>query len=336
MFLRPRRLLIITTVFLALFLVSCSFEPKPQEAVSQGFRKALDAKKSSVELTLEGKGFSGGGENGRIAFQLTGKSDSSNSDEPKFDGKASASFGDGARAIDLILDVRLIGKEVYIKLADIKLPSESTIPADGLAVLTGKWWVLPSDSETFSYVRNLTEEQKKFVDELKEAELFASVLKISEENVREMESRKYQVGLNSEGLLQAILTIAKLSGNDIPETEQKALAESLKTIQFDGHVWVAKRGGYANRIAGDIILPKDDSVEQGEKGQGERNLTLSIDFQTWDLGKSFTVEKPSDATPFNPALLFGLMGAGKTDAITPLAPPGTPIDQPLGKEQVKE
>lgn len=341
----------IGSVVLLLLFAACSRELEPQQAVSNGFKKSLDQKKTSLSLVLEGRGLTSpetaqedsdgeakttqnekSAQDSRLRIEITGKSDNAVRDKAKFDGNAAVMLSDAATSLEGRLDVRVIDGEVYMKLVDLKLPQGAS--PDAANLFTGKWWVLPSDGQN-SYFKNFTADQEKLVSDLKQIELFSNASKVAEEEVRGTSSRKYKVDLSPEGLKKMLLAVARLSGNEVPEDEATALEERLRAIRFDGHVWVAKRGGIANRISGDISLKSIDPAE-------EAPFSLNIDFQTWDFGKKVAVEKPQDATPFNPALLFGLSGlpglsgSGAVEDQEQVQDAAkTPIDQPLGAEQAR-
>lgn len=305
---------------LLLFLSACQLaEPKPDRAVFEGMKKMLDTKVASFSLTIGTK---------ELDFQVAGKTDSSDEETPKFDGKASFSLLLADIPLKATLDLRLIGKKIYAKFGSLEFSEDEETKAlqQSLSALQGKWWVIENPSETYPFLKTLTEEEKGFVTALKDIPLFTDVLQVGEEKVHEMDSRKYKVSLSKPGLKEFILTYAKLLGNEISETEQAAIEKRLDDISFDGHAWIAKRGGIMNRVAGTLVFLNNDP-------QGEKRSPLNVDLGMWDFGKSFSVEEPQEAAPFD---LSQFLGAPLSVTPSPTADEKTPIDQPLGAEQVGE
>lgn len=309
------RILLGLLVFLFLF-ASCT-RMDPQRAISRGLNKTLDTKRASLDFTLSSDTF---------RFQLTGKSVKSKKGNGKFDGRAAIEVNDQDMNLGGSMDMRILGQELFLKLAELNFPENSPIPPDAANLLVGKWWVLPMNVET-PYLKNLTEEQTALVNQFKSFTLFSNPTLVAEEPVKGAPSRKYKVDLNHEGLKEIFLALGKISGNEISEEEQKALDERLKNLEFIGHVWIAKRGGFLNRIAGDVTLKGEEPIADEGK-----SLTFKLDLMMWDFGKAVTIEKPEDATTFDPSLFLGLSGLGGE---TPELQPETPIDQPLGAEQAQ-
>lgn len=316
-------------VALSIILSACAFiEPNPETAVSEGFQKMFGLKRTSFSLSFAAKDLMAASfaEDDVFSVELSGKSDSEDEENPKFDGQGTVSINSKETALKIALDLRLFGKKLYLNLTNTELPEAAETFKQSLAALQGKWWMMENPAESSPYLKSLTEEQKQLAEALKNIPIFTEPVKISEEAVNGLLSRKYKIALSRPGLKQFILMFAKLGGNEVSETEAAAIEESLKDITFDGHVWVAKKGGVMNRIAGKLTMQDAPSFD--------------IDVQMWDFGKKFSIEEPKDATPFNPAQLFGGLGFPALpdrsfDDSSDGSEEALPIDQPLGAEQAE-
>ncbi|MBI2638868.1 hypothetical protein HYW83_04745 [Candidatus Peregrinibacteria bacterium] len=320
--------LLLVTVFIS----GCNlFKKDPQKTVNDAVGKLAEVKKMSTLVVMSGTIQAPGETPSKVKFSInvSGKTDTSDKDSPKVDTvlKAEADV-DGQKASGEVL-FRSVDKKMYVKVGTLNMPGEAGAALNTqLASVLNTWWSLPAGSE--NPIGKFGSEQQELQEAFKTTKFFTNAREAGEEDVQGMKNVKYTVDLDKDALKKFILDAARLTENQVSPEEELAIGDSLKDVEFSGAVWVGD-DDYLHRVKGTVaVQPK-----QGPSSSFE------IDYSSWDYGKDVAVSKPSDSKEFNPLMLLPLLGAfGALDGAgggLPAGdlPPGTPIDNPLGAEQVK-
>lgn len=277
-------------------LSACQKEPDPTSSVTEGLKKMIDVKKTAFELNFEGVEKKEKSLN-EFAIAFSGRSDSENKENSRFDSVINLKLKLDGRQSDVALSAKMLDKNLYLSLSKAEI---ADVPKEALAQFTNKWWEIPVDvDEKDSYAQKFTDEQEKFLQMIRNSELFTNIQKVAEEEVKGIMCRKYQVDVSKAGLQKILEGLPDLTtGAPLTNAEKAAIGDRLKDMDFDGYVWVGKDDEAVHKISGTVRITEDSGD------------ATSVDFSSvlWDFDKDVAVEKPAESTPFNPALLFGLAG----------------------------
>lgn len=313
---------------LLLILSACQKEPDPETSVRESIALMAESNQYHFEISFTGKGQDPSGE--VVDFSAEAKGSGNTEDREHPEGDADLILGitskDGAMKIGVSL--RFLPGYFYAKLNELTLPGEG-LPKETTDQFLNAWWEIPIPEENSPF-KAAPKEQEEIIAKLKTISLFQNISKVSEEEVKGELAYKYRADLNPEALISFMEEATKISNPEkqVTEEEKNALLDALKDVDFSGNLWVSKADGTLRKVSGTLrAAPKEGG-----------NISLDFDAEFWDFGKKVAYEKPEGATPFNPALLLGLLGSvpGLGAPATPEPVPvdgDIPIDQPLGAEQ---
>lgn len=321
---------IIALAVLTLFIFTgCSlFKKAPEERVNQAVSNYAEVTEMSSSLLLSGVVNAPADTvpaKVNFSLEMEGSADTSEEESPKVDMKmkisASADSQGGAGEVQF----RLLDKKVYFNV--LGLESAITEPYEAqFAPLLNKWWQVPGEGE--SPFGALTGEQEALKEKLKSLTFFTNAVEEGEEEIRGMKMTRYRVDLNRDALQEFILEAARMGGNTISPEQEGAVAESLKSVEFSGAVWVSS-DDILHRIRGTLAVQPVDGPSS----------SFEIDYTGWNYGDDVSVAAPEGAQEFNPFLLapiFSALGGMSGGASLPTdTAPGQPIDSPLGSKQVE-
>lgn len=315
--------IVASLLLLSVLISGCNlFKTSPQEAVNDGMDKLAEVEKMSSKLVMSGTVQAPAGEKpSKVTFSvdMSGKTDVSDKASPKFDMKLAVNISADELGGSGEFLVRSVDKKIFINLAKLDIPGPAgEAMKTQLGSLLNTWWFIPLDDN--NPIGKLTEDQKEIQEKFKSTKFFVNAKEDGEEEVVGVKSLRYRVDLDKEALKKFILDIAHVSGNQLAPTEEQAISDSLKDVEFSGAVWIGDDKAL-HRIRGTLaIQPK----------QGP-STSFEIDYSAWDFGKDAAISVPEGAQEFNPLMLFPVLGAfgslGDAGA-------SESIDLPLGTDQV--
>lgn len=313
---------------MAFLLSACQKEPDPETVIRKSIANFAESDRYQFDMSLNGKGQDIRGE--LIDFSASAIGSGNTEDRENSEGATDLSLNittkDGT--VKIAVSLQFLPGYFYAKLNDITLPGED-LPKGTKDQFLNKWWEVPI-SDKNPLFKTAPKEREQIIAKLETTSLFQNISKIGEEEVKGEQTRKYRADLNPHALVAFLEEATKITDptKTLPVEEKNALLDAFKEIDFSGNMWVAKSDGSLRKLAGAVrAAPKEGG-----------SLFFDFDASFWDYGKEITYKKPEGATPFNPALLLGLLGSLPglaPGAAPPPVAPGTPIDNPLGAKQVK-
>lgn len=296
---------ILSFVLVVVFLMSgCSlFKKDPQKAVTEGVAKFANVEKMSYSLSVKGTVREAVDEQPSVVqlnFSMSGKTDGSDEKNPKTDSQISfESTQDGVKSGGRG-QIRLVDKKMFLNIGSIQVvgQSEQTL-SSVLSGFLNTWWSI-SASEESGPLKSFLDEEGKMTELLKNAKLFINAREEGEEDVQGVNAVKYRVDLDKTELKKLIVDIGRMSDNVVSPSEEAAIEESMKNIEFSGAVWIGD-DDVLHRAAGALtITPQEGPLSA---------TSLEIDFKAWDYGKAVTVSAPEGAKEFNSMMLMPILGA---------------------------
>ncbi len=273
----------------------------PEEVVKEAMNNSYDVTSHSYEVNVSSNSSVEGQE---LSFEatLSGVQDLSDPLHPvmslKLDGSGNL---DGGTEQNVSAEVRLTNDILYFVLSEIS-DFDGALPQEMVAGYIGQWWQMAVPPGSFEYNsfaiggedENLTEEQKKMKELLKNTQFFKDVEYLGVDK----DSYHYKAVLDKEAVKEFVVKAAEIEGQVVTADDKAELDEGIEMINLEGEVWVDTKLMIVRGMAGTVTV--DDSGE-----------SFAVQFDAWmdDINEAVEVEAPKDATEFDPFMLLGGMGA---------------------------
>lgn len=205
------------------------------------------------------------------------------------------------------LEVIVAGAQaVYMKLHALNVqPSNDIFRPDLVGQFAGKWWILPSDTQTVGTV-NVTPDPKVLQAQ-------SQVVRVVEDDgLRELNGRQvyfYKVELDQQKLLAYLETLAQQKGEPF---DKASMQETVSHITGEGELWIDAETFQLHKVTWDLKNVPLNTI-------GHIDVSVTVNFSNHNAAAPITI--PTDAEMLSPAALLGVPPPQYPEQVLPGAPP---------------
>ncbi len=300
----------ILTVFSGCSFFALNPEKDGDKIVKDGIKNFYDVNVASFEGNLKGNSLDAPG------IGLDGKSTtpqslsvdvsfsgSGNIKDPKnlllnlkFDGSGSL----GKQNENASGEIKVNKSDLYFLVSKIS-SFGGILPEKTIKPILAQWWKtqVPQDlidslqkSAAFGDESNLTTEEKKAKELLKNTQFFSGAKYIGEENG----AYHYETLLDNTAVETFLKESGKIYGTTVSDDQIKTIDDNLKNLQLKAEFWVGVADKTVHKVKFDV---KANDAVSGAKMDAVFNASID------NINTPVTVEAPKDAKEFDPASIFG-------------------------------
>lgn len=267
----------------------------PQRVLLGGVVKFAESKSGSFEGLLNATGTPTGGDakdtGGTVQVNYKGSYDFNQKGSEKLGLTLDGNLDMGpAGKYEMAGEARYLDQTLYGQIT--KVPENEWVDLSGFQNMWIKGDLKDQKGPGGKTISDYLVMDKEQIKQLKKSAQTNKVVKKIEskkaEKIDGESSRHYQVLLSKDGTQKFIIDAYKIvSKTDMPETERKALEESLKGMKDGGNpldIWVSKKTGALKKIT-----QHSDTTENNLKTVVDASVTFK------GLGKAMSVEAPQNA-----------------------------------------
>lgn len=341
--------LIIGILTISLSACQQTVDEDPQTVIDKAWENLADknAEYESGTIDAEGKAsLEFDNNSGNLEGDLEIKFDSSDPENAKtalkMDISANGDFEGSSGSVDLIAELRTLGKDTYVLLEDLNINSEDP-QIDLMANFIGnayksQWISVPSDlaGEGADDLFSTDHFKGKQVSEIAKKHNFF-------EAKEDLGNRKYELSINTEKLKAYLVEVGKITESEIKQSDLEDIDEVLNNLDYTLIVQI-DTDYEIEWIKGSVVAsdPLEDQqmtfVFEGtlddDHAEGTLDLSvtgstpgkLSVEFSADHNSRKVTIETPEDAQEFDlGSLLGGGLGGGLDEP---------DLDIPLGEDDL--
>ncbi len=297
-------------LFISIFVSGCFLfsSDSPEEVLSNMQHEMQELDSVALKGTLSGT-YNNGEADGTFSLDLQGvvANPSATNANADLTGLLNAATP-GTDPFTLGLGIKIIeSTDIFFRINTEQSPE--------FAFAGDDWYRLPNQedframfgAEVVSDAKDedLTEEQREKIEELsKNAQLLTLVEDKGKEKVNGVSTYHYIATVDQDALGKLIDETNEISNSEITTEEKQALFELLSDLRIN--LWIGQNDSYIYKVVIDEFTITDPA------GEGDENVTLSMEFNLSDHGDTVTVQPPAFAKSVF-ELFFPLMMGGFDD-----------------------